>query len=115
MLTDCLFCKFVSGELKTNIIYEDDLVIAFDDIDPKAPIHKLIIPKRHISRLSDLTPEDEQLIGHMTLVAKKLAKDSGVEESGYRVLMNCNEDGGQAVFHIHMHLLGGRSLTWPPG
>jgi histidine triad (HIT) family protein len=115
MKKDCLFCEIIQGKKPAKIIYEDDLVIAFDDISPKAPIHKLIVPRKHIATINDLTPEDNELIGHMTQVAKKLAKENKIDESGYRILMNCNSDAGQVVFHIHMHLLGGRSLTWPPG
>ncbi|MGD9153266.1 MAG: histidine triad nucleotide-binding protein [Gammaproteobacteria bacterium] len=114
-MTDCLFCKIAKGEIPANIIYQDDLVLAFDDIHPKAPVHKLIIPRKHIATLNDLETEDNDLIGHMTQIAKKLAKKFKVDKSGYRVLMNCNENAGQVVFHIHMHLLGGRTLTWPPG
>jgi len=115
MNQDCLFCKITQGEIPTNIIYQDDLVVAFDDIHPKAPVHKLIIPRKHIATINDLTPEDNELIGHMMQVAKKLAKEFEVDQSGYRVIMNCNKDAGQEVFHLHMHLLGGRALTWPPG
>ena len=112
---DCIFCKIISGQLPANIIYHDKLVVAFDDIYPKAPHHKLIIPKKHIATINDLEEEDKNLIGHMVYVAKCLAKEVGVAESGYRVLMNCNADGGQAVYHIHLHLIGGRPLHWPPG
>jgi histidine triad (HIT) family protein len=112
---DCLFCKIAQGDIPADIIYEDDRVIAFDDIHPKAPIHKLIIPRKHIATVNDLSIEDNELIGHMTQIAKKLAKDFEVDQSGYRILMNCNKNAGQEVFHLHMHLLGGRVLTWPPG
>ncbi|MGD9108601.1 MAG: histidine triad nucleotide-binding protein [Gammaproteobacteria bacterium] len=115
MNQDCLFCKIAKGEIPANIIYQDDLVVAFDDIHPKAPVHKLIIPRKHIATINDLEAEDNNLIGHMTQIAKKLAKEFKVDQSGYRVLMNCNKNAGQVVFHIHMHLLGGRTLTWPPG
>ena len=111
MNQDCLFCKIAIGEIPANIIYQDDLVVAFDDIHPKAPVHKLIIPRKHIATINDLTPEDNNLIGHMTQIAKKLAKELDVDQSGYRVLMNCNKNAGQVVFHLHMHLLGGRALT----
>lgn len=109
----CIFCKIVSGELPANIVYQDDKVIAFDDTNPRAPQHKLIIPRKHISTLNDVTIEDKRLLGHMMYVAKQLAQEVGVAESGYRVLMNCNGDGGQVVFHIHLHLLGGKALHWP--
>ena len=115
MNNDCLFCKIAQGKIPADIIYEDDRVVAFDDLHPKAPIHKLIIPRKHIATVNDLNTEDNELIGHMTQVAKKLAKDFKVDQSGYRILMNCNKNAGQEVFHIHMHLLGGRILTWPPG
>lgn len=114
-MTHCLFCKIIKRDISATIIYEDDAVIAFDDIAPKAPVHKLIIPKIHIETLNDLRPEHDGLIGHMMQVAKKLAQENNIDQSGYRVLMNCNKDGGQVIFHIHLHLLGGRSLTWPPG
>jgi histidine triad (HIT) family protein len=115
MTTDCLFCNIVAGKIPANIIYADKLVVAFDDINPKAPVHKLIIPRKHIATLNDLTTSDNELIGHMTQIAKKLAQEFKVDQSGYRILMNCNKAAGQVVFHIHMHLLGGRTLTWPPG
>ena len=114
-MSDCLFCKIIEGSIPATIIYEDDLVIAFDDIHPQAPIHKLIIPREHISTINDITPAHNELVGHMMQTAKNLAKELGIHQTGYRVLMNCNGHGGQAVFHIHLHLLGGRQLTWPPG
>src|SRR5687767_11486912 len=112
---DCLFCKIANGEIPANIVYQDDKVIAFDDINPQAPIHKLIIPKKHIATLNDLTNNDNELIGHVYQTAKQLAKQLNIAETGYRVVMNCNEGAGQTVFHIHAHLLGGRLLHWPPG
>jgi histidine triad (HIT) family protein len=114
-MEECIFCKIVQGEIPTNIIYQDDQVIAFDDLHPKAPIHKLIIPRRHIATLNDLDPKDKELIGHMVYVAKQFAKDLNIDEKGYRTLINCNADAGQIIFHIHLHLLGGRKMTWPPG
>jgi histidine triad (HIT) family protein len=114
-MSECLFCKFVSGEITPNIVYQDDEVLAFRDINPQSPTHILIIPKRHISTLNDLTPEDAELVGKLYLTAKKLAADEGIDESGYRTVMNCNEEAGQSVFHIHLHLLGGRPMAWPPG
>ncbi len=114
-MSECLFCKFVSGEITPNIVYQDDEVLAFRDISPQSPTHILIIPKRHIPTLNDLTPEDAELVGKLYLTAKKLAEDEGIDESGYRTVMNCNEEAGQSVFHIHLHLLGGRPMAWPPG
>jgi len=113
-LTDCLFCKIANKELPSEIVYEDDDVLAFRDIKPQAPVHVLIIPKRHIASLSDLTEDDKDAMGHLMFVASKLAGDLGIGE-GFRVVVNCGKDAGQSVFHIHMHLLGGRSLGWPPG
>ncbi|KZN14671.1 MULTISPECIES: histidine triad nucleotide-binding protein [Marinomonas] len=112
---DCLFCKLVKGEIPATILYQDDDVIAFEDIMPQAPCHFLVIPKRHISTLNDLTDEDASLVGKLQITAAKVAKQKGISEEGYRVVMNCNEMGGQTVYHIHMHVLGGRNMTWPPG
>jgi len=112
---DCIFCKIIQNKLPATIIYHDDKVVAFDDIYPKAPQHKIIIPKKHIATINDLKEEDKDLVGHMVYVAQQLAKKIGIAEPGYRVLMNCNADGGQAVYHIHLHLIGGRPLHWPPG
>jgi histidine triad (HIT) family protein len=113
-LTDCLFCKIIKKELPSDIVYEDDDVLAFRDIKPQAPVHVLIIPKRHIESLADLTEQDKDAMGHVMFVASRLARDFGISK-GYRVVANCGKDAGQSVFHIHMHLLGGRSLGWPPG
>lgn len=112
---DCLFCKIVSGDLPCTIIYRDESVIAFDDIHPQAPHHKLIVPLRHISTLNDLQPEDNELIGHMVQTGKTLAKLLNTADEGYRLVLNCNAGAGQSVFHIHLHLLGGRHFRWPPG
>ncbi len=112
---DCLFCKFISGELDTDIVFETDKVIAFRDINPQAPTHVLIVPRKHIATINDLTETDSDEIGYLYLVAKELAKEEGFDEEGYRVVMNCNAAAGQTVFHLHLHLLGGRSFTWPPG
>ena len=114
-MADCLFCKMVAGEIKADTVYEDENVLAFRDISPQAPMHVLVIPKRHISTLNDLAEDDAQLAGQLTLAAAKVAEQEGVADSGYRTVMNCNADGGQTVFHIHMHVLAGRNLTWPPG
>lgn len=112
---DCLFCKIIKGDIPAKIIYEDENIVAFDDINPQAPQHKLIIPRKHIATINDLDPQDNVLIGQMTQVAKKLAQDLDIHEKGYRIVMNCNAGAGQTVFHIHMHLLGGRAMLWPPG
>ena len=114
-MQDCIFCKIIEGKIPAKILYEDEQVIAFPDVNPKAPEHVLVIPRRHIATLNDLTPDDTELTGHLVQVAKLLAMKLGIAESGYRVLMNCNAGGGQAVFHIHVHLLGGRIMHWPPG
>ena len=111
----CLFCKISSKQLNTTLLFEDDDIVAFNDIAPQAPHHILIIPKKHIATINDFATEDAQLIGRMMLVAQKMANDLGIQDEGYRVVMNCNAAGGQAVYHIHMHLLGGRAITWPPG
>lgn len=112
---ECIFCKIAQSKLPATIVYYDEKVVAFDDLYPKAPQHKIIIPKKHIATINDLKEEDKDLIGHMVYIAKQLAKEIGIDASGYRVLMNCNADGGQAVYHIHLHLIGGRPLHWPPG
>ncbi|CAN5231942.1 histidine triad nucleotide-binding protein [soil metagenome] len=112
---DCIFCNIVNKKIPAKLIFEGDNIIAFDDITPQAPIHKLIIPTKHITTLNDLTNEDSSMVGNMVQVAKQLANELGIAETGYRLVFNCNRDGGQAVFHLHLHLLGGRVLTWPPG
>ncbi len=112
---DCIFCDIVSEKTKADVVYKDDLAVAFNDISPKAPHHVLIIPRKHIATLNDIQDEDTALMGHLMQVAKRLAADLGIAEPGYRVLMNCNAGGGQAVYHIHLHLLGGRTMLWPPG
>lgn len=115
MNIDTIFAKIARREIPAQIVYQDDEVTAFRDITPAAPIHILIIPNKIIPTLNDATPLDEQLLGKMVLTARKIAKEQGIAESGYRIVMNCNGDGGQSVFHIHLHLLGGRKLAWPPG
>ncbi|GAB4192182.1 MAG: histidine triad nucleotide-binding protein [Calditrichia bacterium] len=112
---DCLFCKIVNKELNASIIYEDDDVVAFHDINPQAPVHVLIIPKKHISTINDLDEADISLTGKIVYTAKKLAASLGIDEDGYRILFNCNRLGGQHVYHIHLHILGGRQMQWPPG
>jgi histidine triad (HIT) family protein len=111
----CLFCKIIAGEIPATKIFEDDQMIAFSDIAPKAPLHVLIVPRKHIATLNDLDAGDDALVGAMTRRAAIIAKEKGFDGSGFRTVFNCNADAGQAVFHIHLHLLGGRSLAWPPG
>ncbi|MFA6143048.1 MAG: histidine triad nucleotide-binding protein [Candidatus Omnitrophota bacterium] len=111
----CIFCKIAKKEVPSKIIFENSDLVAFEDISPQAPVHVVIISKAHIEKLSDVTEKDIRLMGSMVLAAKDIAADKGISGSGYRVVMNCNKDGGQAVFHIHLHLLGGRKLNWPPG
>ncbi len=110
-----VFAKILRKEIPAAPIYEDDRVAAFRDISPQAPTHILIVPKKSIATPNDLTAEDAGLIGHMVLTARKLAAEAGIAESGYRIVINCNAGGGQSVFHLHLHLLGGRQMHWPPG
>jgi histidine triad (HIT) family protein len=114
-MADCLFCKIGRKEVSARIAYEDRLVVAFEDINPQAPHHTLVIPKAHYDTLNDIGAEQESLLGHMMVVAARLAKDKGLDKDGFRVVANCLEGAGQSVFHIHLHLLGGRRFTWPPG
>jgi histidine triad (HIT) family protein len=114
-MTDCLFCKIVAREIPGSIVYEDDHLLAFNDINPQAPTHVLLVPKRHIASLNDLTPGDDQIVGELARRAAAIAKERGIAAKGYRTVLNTNRDAGQTVFHIHMHLLGGRSMKWPPG
>jgi len=111
---DCLFCKIIAGEIPANRIYEDDEVIAFNDINPQAPTHALIIPRKHIATLNSADESDKSALGALSLAAAKIAEQQGFAQTGYRTVMNCNEDGGQTVYHIHLHLLGGKPLGWPP-
>ena len=115
MSTDCLFCKIIKGEISSKKLYEDDRFFAFHDISPQAPVHVLVIPKEHIAKLDDLKPSYAELIGEMTVLISRLARELGLVEGGYRVVTNCGEGAGQSVFHIHYHILGGRPMTWPPG
>ncbi len=109
-MSDCIFCKIVKGEIPAKVVYQDDDMIAFEDIAPKAPVHVLLIPKKHMATLDEVGANDRDLLGAMTLRAAQIARERGIAESGYRVLINCNADGGQLVFHLHMHLLGGRPM-----
>ncbi len=113
-MSDCLFCKIVEGEIPSNKVYEDDRILCFHDVDPQAPVHVLIIPKKHIPSLDDLQEKDADLISYIMLKVKDIASDLGLE-NGYRLVNNCGEDGLQTVKHLHFHLVGGRKLTWPPG
>jgi histidine triad (HIT) family protein len=114
-MSDCIFCRIASGEIKSDRVYEDEQVVAFRDLNPQAPVHVLVIPRRHIATTNDLTPADAELVGRMQLVARDVAQQEGIAVRGYRTVFNCNAEAGQSVFHIHLHLLGGRSLGWPPG
>lgn len=114
-MSDCLFCKMVSGEIAPDKVYEDGDVLAFRDINPQAPLHVLVIPKIHITTLNDVDEVNAAILGKMYLAVKKIALQEGVAADGFRTVMNCNQDGGQTVFHIHLHLLAGRALQWPPG
>ena len=114
-MDNCLFCKIIIGEIPADIVYENEKILAFRDINPQAPVHSLIIPKIHISTLNDLKVEHTDLVGQLITTASELAKKEGVADAGYRLGFNCNLAGGQTVFHIHLHLLGGRKFDWPPG
>jgi histidine triad (HIT) family protein len=114
-MTDCLFCKMVSGEINPDIVYENDSVLAFRDVSPCAPTHVLVIPKKHIATLADMGEDDTLLMGEIMQAAKKVAEIEGLSDSGYRTVFNCKQDGGQHVYHIHLHVLGGRAMQWPPG
>ena len=114
-MTDCLFFKIVNREIPGSIVYEDDRVLAFNDINPQAPTHVLLVPKRHIASLNDLAPGDDQIVGELARRAAAIAKERGIATGGYRTVFNTNRDAGQTVFHVHLHLLGGRSMQWPPG
>ena len=111
----CLFCRIGHGEIPAQKVFEDDEIVAFEDINPQAPVHVLVIPRQHVATLNDLQTEHDALIGRMHRVAALLARDRGLAERGYRVVMNCNAEAGQSVFHVHLHLLGGRAMHWPPG
>ena len=114
-MADCLFCRIIAREAPGRIVYEDDRVLAFEDINPQAPTHVLIVPKRHIASLNDLAAEDDGIVGEVVRRAAAIAKERGLSAGGYRVVFNTNRNAGQTVFHIHLHLLGGRSFHWPPG
>ena len=112
---ECLFCKMIEREIEPDVVYEDEQVLAFNDINPQAPTHVLIIPKKHIATLNDIEEDDLALVGRLQHTAARLAQEFGFADDGYRIVMNCNEHGGQTVYHIHMHLMGGRRFSWPAG
>ena len=114
-MADCLFCKIIAGEIPGNFVHQDETMVAFRDINPQAPLHVLIVPRRHIATLNDLSVEDDALVGSLFRRAAVLAREHGYDQRGYRAVFNCNREAGQTVFHIHLHLLAGRGLGWPPG
>ena len=114
-MAECLFCKIVAGQIPATIVFQDDHVVAFKDVTPRAPTHVLIVPRRHIASLNDLGAGDDALVGEMVRAAAAIATEQGLADRGYRTVFNCNADAGQTVFHIHLHLLGGRTMAWPPG
>jgi histidine triad (HIT) family protein len=114
-MTDCIFCKMATGEIQPDVVLENDDILAFRDLNPQAPTHVLVIPKRHIATINDIGEEDAEMVGKLYLAAKQVAEMDGIADSGYRTVFNCNRDGGQEVFHLHLHVLGGRAMKWPPG
>ena len=114
-MADCLFCKLIAGQIPATIVHQNDHLVAFKDITPQAPTHVLVVPRRHIGSLNDLSAGDDSLVGEMVRAAAAIAKENGHAERGYRMVFNCNADAGQTVFHLHLHVLGGRKMTWPPG
>ena len=114
MSSDCLFCKIVTGEIPADLVYESETAVAFRDINPQAPTHVLIVPRKHISTINDIEEEDQAVVGSLYTAAKSIAASEGIAEDGYRTVINCNEGAGQSVFHIHLHVLGGKPMGWPP-
>lgn len=114
-MRDCLFCRIIAGEIPGTFLYQDERLVILQDINPQAPTHALVVPRRHIASLNDLAPEDDALVGEMTRRAAAFAREQGHADRGYRTIFNCNADAGQTVFHIHLHVLGGRRMGWPPG
>ncbi len=114
-MADCIFCRIVAGQIPAKIVYEDPAVLAFHDLQPQAPIHLLIVPKQHLDRVSDLDENTALLAGQLVAASNRLAQELGIAQTGYRLVINCNSDGGQSVYHLHLHLLGGRPMPWPPG
>lgn len=114
-MKDCIFCRIAEGGLPARIVYEDETAVAFEDAAPQAPVHVLVIPRKHIATALELAEEDDAMVGRLFRIAGRLARERGIAERGYRLVMNCNPESGQAVYHIHLHLLGGRRMHWPPG
>ena len=114
-MSECIFCKIVARTIPAALVYEDNVVVAFDDINPQAPIHTLIIPRKHVASIAELQDSDVELLGRLMLVGNKIAKQKGIADAGYRIVVNTGAHGGQSVFHLHLHVLGGRHLAWPPG
>lgn len=114
-MNECLFCRIVEKKIPAKVAYEDEEVVAFHDINPQAPVHLQVIPKRHMARVSDATEADSSLLARLILTANRLARETGIQEAGYRLVFNCNAAAGQSVYHLHLHLLGGRPMRWPPG
>lgn len=114
-MSDCLFCKITRGEIPSTAVYEDEHTYAFRDINPQAPVHVLVVPREHLPRLSDATEAQEQLLGHLLYAAAEIARKEGISDAGYRLVINCGEHGQQAVEHLHVHVIGGRQMEWPPG
>ncbi|MBF0608960.1 MAG: histidine triad nucleotide-binding protein [Candidatus Magnetobacterium sp. LHC-1] len=112
---DCIFCKVANKEIRATVVYEDDQVVAFEDLNPQAPMHVLVIPRKHIPTVLDMTSEDTAVVGHMFEVAGRIARDREVAQRGFRMVINCNAEAGQSVYHIHLHVIGGRAMHWPPG
>lgn len=114
-MSDCLFCRIAQGQIATDFVYEDDTILAFKDIQPQAPVHVVLIPRQHLTTVADIGAGQQGIMDRLTCTANWIARDQGIDQSGYRLVVNCNSDGGQSVFHLHMHLLGGRKMVWPPG
>ena len=114
-MNECIFCEIIRGEMPGEIVYEDKEIVAFKDINPQAPVHILVVPRKHYNTVLDLNLEDAELAGKMIIVAGKLAREYGIAKRGFRLVFNCNREAGQSIYHVHLHLLGGRIMTWPPG
>lgn len=115
MTQTCLFCRIMDGDGPARFVHRDERIVAIEDVNPQAPVHVLVIPRRHIATLNDLTPDDDGLVGEMFRRAASIAKDRGIDQSGYRTVFNCNRGAGQSVYHLHLHVVGGRRMAWPPG